>query len=159
PMRVEALAGNSPDIRASLAMFFAGRGAAADALRNWNMLPEDQKASNAQLPKVMAQAIYDQRSFRQAVAFAREAGMDLDAEPERVTNPGFETFVGSQGEGLFGWRIGRGDSTIDIMPDSGVKRSGGRSLRVAFKGYQKLELFNPIQIVAVEPNTAYRLTF
>jgi tetratricopeptide (TPR) repeat protein len=159
PQRVESLAGDAPDIRASLAMFFAVRGSAEDALRNWNMLPEDQKALNAQLPKVMAQGVYDQRAFRQAVAFAREAGMDPDAEPEKVTNAGFESFIGSQGEGLFGWRIGRGDSTIDIMPDSGVKRSGGRSLRVSFKGYQKLELFNPTQIVAVQPNTAYRLMF
>lgn len=159
PLRVESLAGSAPDIRASLAMFFAARGAAADALRNWNMLPDDQKAANPQLPKVMAQGVYDRRAFRQAVAFAREAGMDPDAEPEKVTNAGFETFVGSQGEGLFGWRIDRGDSTIDIMPDSGVKRSGGRSLRVAFKGYQKLDLFNPTQLVAVEPGTGYRLAF
>ena len=159
PQRVESLAGDSPDMRASLAMFFAARGAAADALRNWNLLSEEQKASNAQLPKVMAQGVYDQRSFRQAVAFAREAGLDPDAEPEKVTNAGFEKFVGSQGEGLFGWRIGRGDSSIDIMPDSGVKHGGGRSLKISFKGYQKLDLFNPTQLVAVEPGKTYRLTF
>ncbi|HCA58316.1 MAG TPA: hypothetical protein DEP46_10060, partial [Blastocatellia bacterium] len=42
---VEKVAGDAPDVRASLALFFAARGASADALRNWNLLTQEQKAA------------------------------------------------------------------------------------------------------------------
>jgi hypothetical protein len=159
PARVESLAGHAPDMRASLAMFYAVRGAAADALRNWNQLPEEQKTADPQLPRIMAQGLYDKRNYRVAVEFARQAGIDPESAAEAVTNGGFEKFIGGPTETLFGWRVNRGDGKLDIMPDSGVKREGTRSLRLQFRGYDKMEFYNIFQIVAVQPSTNYRLTF
>src|SRR6478672_1887400 len=51
PARVEALAADTPDVRASLALFYAVRGQAADSLRIWNTLTDDQKAESPQIPK------------------------------------------------------------------------------------------------------------
>jgi thioredoxin-like negative regulator of GroEL len=159
PASVEAVASDAPDIRASLAMFFAARGAAADALRNWNMLSEEQKAADPQLPRIMAQGLYDRGEYREAVEFARQSGMDPEAGLDTITNPGFEKFIGSDDATLFGWRIRRGNNRIDMMPDSGVKREGERSLRVSFRGFADTELYNVSQVVPVEPNAPYRLSF
>lgn len=159
PAKVEMLAVDTPDMRASLAMFYAVRGAADDALRNWNMLPPEQKAADPKLPKTIAQGLYDRRSFRVAVEFAREAGIDPEAAAETISNAGFEKFIGTPDDTLFGWRVNRGDGRLDIMPESGVKREGARSLRLLFRGYEKPELYNIFQLVAVQPSTAYRLTF
>lgn len=159
PAKVESLAGDAPDIRASLAMFYAVRGAAVDALRNWNMLPDEQKAADPKLPRIMAQGLYDRRAYRVAVEFARQAGIDEDAAAETIINPGFEKFIDPPDQTLFGWRVNRGDGKLDIMPDSSVKHEGTRSLRLLFRGYDKPELYNIFQTVAVQPQTAYRITF
>lgn len=159
PARVESLAGDAPDMRASLAMFYAVRGAASDALRNWNLLPEEQKNADPKLPRIMAQGLYDKRNFRVAVEFARQAGIDPESAADTLTNGGFEKFIGSPDETLFGWKVNRGDGKLDVMPDSGTKREGARSLRVQFRGYDKMEFYNIFQVVAVQPSTNYRLTF
>ncbi|CAN5732331.1 hypothetical protein BH24ACI3_BH24ACI3_14390 [soil metagenome] len=157
--QVERFASDAPDVRISLAMFFAARGASEDALRNWNMLTDEQKAEDPRLPRIMAQGLYDRRHFRESVEFARQSGLDPDATIGAVTNGDFEKFIGAPEETLFGWRTYRSDGRIDVTPDSGVKRSGNRSLRVTFKGYVKPELYNVVQMVAVEPLAKYRFTW
>ncbi|HBE83141.1 MAG: carbohydrate binding domain-containing protein [Blastocatellia bacterium] len=159
PSMVEKLAGDAPDIRSSLAMFYAVRGAAADALRNWNLLSEEQKAADPRLPRIMAQGLYDKLSFREALEFAKQAGIDPEASIGAVSNGGFEKFLGSPDDTLFGWNVYRGDARFEASVDSGVKREGARSLKVTFKGYIKPELHNVVQIIAVESGTDYRLTF
>ena len=159
PSMVERLAGDAADMRLSLAMFYAQRGASADALRNWNMLTEEQKRIDPQVPRIIAQGLFDQRNFREAVEFARESGIDPEAAFEAVTNPSFEKLIPSPDETLFGWKVYRGDPRLDIMPDVRVWSEGARSLRVTFKGYSKPEIANIVQVVAVRPKTAYRLSF
>jgi hypothetical protein len=43
PRRIEELAIDTPDVRASLALFYAARGSADNSLRVWNTLTEEQK--------------------------------------------------------------------------------------------------------------------
>lgn len=157
--QVEAIAGDAPDMRLSLAMFFAQRGAAADALRNWNMLSEEQKAADPRLPRIMAQGLFDRRSFRESVEFARQSGQDPESSVGSISNGGFERPIGNADETLFGWRIIRGEARLDVSIDSQTRHEGARSLRVTFRGYAKPELYNVVQIVAVKPSTAYRLSF
>lgn len=159
PKKVEQLAADTPDSRASLALFFAARGRASESLKIWNLLSEDEKGANPQIAKSIAQGLYTQRIFPQAFEFARQLGIDAEARTEAVTNPGFEKAIGAQDDSRFDWRINHGDSKLDIATDSSVRHSGARSLRLSFRNYVKPELYNLFQTVVVEPNKNYRLSF
>lgn len=159
PQRVEALAANTPDVRASLALFYAARGSAENALRVWNTLGDEDKARHLETAKQIARGLFEKQRFREALAFSVQTGIDPEAQVGAITNGSFEKFVGGPDDTIFGWRIYRGDGKIDILPDSGVKSDGSKSLRVAFKGYVKPELHNVVQFIAVEPGARYRLEF
>ena len=156
---VERIAGDAPDVRASLALFFAARGASAEALRNWNLLTPEQKAASDTLPRTIAMGLFSRRAFREAAEFARDSGIDPEARAEQMTNAGFEKFIGAAEETLFGWRVQRGEPRVDMTPDSAVKREGTRSFRITFKGFNKPEFYNVVQVVPVTPGASYRLTY
>lgn len=158
PARVEMLAGEAPDMRASLAMFYAVRGAAPDALRNWNLLSPEQQEENKKLLPIMAQGLFDKLELRESLEFAKAAGIDADANIGAVTNAGFEKLLGHPDDTLFGWNIYRGDGRIEISADSNVKREGNRSIRTNFKGYLKPELHNIVQVIALESGASYRMS-
>ncbi|PYS98586.1 MAG: hypothetical protein DMF63_15430 [Acidobacteria bacterium] len=159
PQKVEALAVDTPDVKSTLALFYAARGSADNALRIWNTLTEDQKPNYLDTAKRIARGLFEKQRYRESLEFARQTGIDRDAQFESVTNGGFETFVGAPDDTLFGWRVFRTDPKIDVLPDSNVKSEGSRSLRIAFKGYTKVDLHNVVQSVAVQPGARYRLTF
>ncbi len=159
PAQVEALASDEPDVKASLALFYAARGAAEDSLRIWNTLTDEQKAQHPDTARTILQGLYDKRYAGQALEFARQSGIDSEAQFETVTNGGFEKGVSSGEQTFFGWKIERTDSKLDIANDQSVKRSGARSIRLNFKGYAKPELHNVWQIVAVQPGASYRVSF
>lgn len=159
PQKVEQLALDTPDVRASLALFYAVRGSSKNALRIWNTLSDEEKAPHLKVAKNIAQGLFDKRQFQQSLEFARQTGIDPDAQAEAITNGGFEKFIGVPEETLFGWQVYRNEGKIDILPDSTVKTEGTRSLRIAFKTYTKAEVHNTVQFVAVQPNARYRLTF
>ena len=159
PARVEALAADTPDVRASLALFYAARSQAADSLRVWNTLTEEQKADSPQIAKTIAQALTEKKYFRQGLAFSRQVGIDPDAEVGAVTNGGFEKPLGSPEDNYYGWNVERGDNKLDITADSSVKHAGNRSLKINFRTYVKSQLSNPWQIVATEPGGSYSLHF
>jgi Flp pilus assembly protein TadD len=159
PARVEALAGDTPDVRASLALFYAARGQAADSLRIWNKLTDDQKAENPQIAKTIAQALTEKKFFRQGVEFSRQVGIDPDAQIDSITNGGFEKPLGSPDDNYYGWNFERGDNKIDITGDASVKHGGNRSLKMNFRTFVKPELSNPWQVVAAQPGANYSLHF
>ena len=159
PKKVEELAADQPDVRATLALFFAQRGQAEDSLRVWNRLTDEEKAPHGEIARIIAQRLHDLRFYRSALDFARQTGIDPDATFEAVTNGGFESFVGQSEDTLFGWRINRSDGKADFSLDSSVKTEGSRSVKVNFKGYVKPDLYNVVQIVAVQPGQRYRLTY
>ena len=159
PQKLESIIDDSPDVRATLALFYAVRGSAENALRVWNTLTDEQKAPHIESAKNIAQGLFDKRSFRQALAFARQTGIDPEAQVGVVTNGGFESFIGSGEKSLFGWQVIRGDAKLDITADSSVRSEGKKGIRLTFKGYVKPVLHNVVQIVAAEPGTNYRLTF
>jgi len=159
PVKLEQIAGDQPEVYAELALFYAARGRAADSVRVWNRLSEEDKAAYPNITKVMAQGLYDKRFFAQSLEFARQVGIDSESEPYTITNPGFESAISNPDETFFGWRLTKNEGKLDIAPDSSVKHSGSRSLRFGFRGYAKAELYNVFQTVVVEPNKNYRLRF
>lgn len=159
PQQVEALAADTPDVRSTLALFYAARGSADNALRIWNTLTDEQKPNYTDTAKRIARALFEKQRFRESLEFSRQTGIDPEAQIETVTNGGFEKFIGPPDDTLFGWRIYRSDAKLDVLPDASVKYEGIRSLRMIFKGYSKLDLHNAVQSVAVQPGGRYRLSF
>lgn len=159
PERVEALAVDTPDVRATLALFYAARGSAENALRVWNALSDEDKASHQDTAKRIARGLFEKHRYRESLAFSVQTGIDPEAQFEAITNGGFERFLGSPEDTIFGWRVYRGEGKIDILPDSNVKYEGTKSLRVSFRGYVKPELHNVVQFIAVQPGARYRLSF
>lgn len=159
PAKLEQLAGDGPDVRAGLALFYAARERPADALRIWNTLTDNEKARHPTLARTIVTILFDRRNYRHALEFSRQIGIDTEARPDAMTNGGFEKFLDGTEENYFGWKLLRGDNRIDIDSDGSVKHSGTRSLRVVFKGYGKDRLSSVMQIVAVAPLAKYRLSF
>lgn len=159
PQKVEELAADTPDVRATLALFYAARGSADNALRVWNTLSDEQKPQHLETAKRIARGLFEKQRFRESLAFSVQTGIDPEAQPDAVTNGGFEKFIGVPDDNLFGWRIYRGDGKVDILPDSNVKSEGARSLRISFRGYAKPEMHNVVQFIAVQPGARYRLSF
>lgn len=158
PQKVEELAVDTPDVRATLALFYAARGSADNALRVWNSLSDDQKAEHLDTAQKIARGLFEKQRYRESLAFSVQTGIDPEAQFEAITNGGFEKFLGNPDDNIFGWRIYRSDGKLDIMPDSNVKYQGLKSLRMTFRGYVKPELHNVVQYIAVEPGARYRLS-
>jgi hypothetical protein len=159
PARVEQVAADTPETRVTLAAFYAQRGAAADSLRVWNSIPEEVRNSHPAILRNITQRLYEKRFFRETLEFARQSGIDPEAQAETVSNASFEKFFGDPEATLFGWRINRSDSKLEILPDSNVRADGQRSLKLNFKGYTRPDLSNVTHLVAVQPSARYRLTF
>lgn len=159
PVEVERLAADTPGTKVTLAQFYAARGAADDAIRVWGSIPEEERARHPQIIKNIVQHLYSKRFYRQALAFSKQAGLDTDAEFEKISNPSFEKFLGETENIFFAWRVGRSEKGLEIGTDSSARADGQRSLKLSFKNYAKPELYNVSQLVAVEPLGRYRLSF
>lgn len=159
PAKLELIVADEPGVYAELAQFYAARGRAEDSIRIWNRLSDEQKLAYPNITKVIAQGLYDKRFFQQSLEFSRQAGIDADAQPNTISNEGFETLIGAADSTHFGWRLAKTDGKLDIAPDQAVKRTGARSMRFAFRGFSKPELYNLFQTVVVTPGKSYRLRF
>lgn len=157
--RLESLAGDNTQSRTQLAYFFASRGRAEDALRNWNLLSADEKAANSQFLKTMSQGVFEQGYYPQALEFEKQLGVDDDAQPEAITNASFEKTLSGETKSRFTWQIARNIPKMEIASDQNVKHSGNRSVRMTFRGFDQPALSNISQVVVVVPQKKYRLRF
>lgn len=157
--RLENLTTENSQSRTHLAYFFASRGRAEDALRNWNLLSDEDKATNAAFLKVMSQGVFEQKYFPQALEFEKQLGLDEEVQVEAITNASFEKILNSEDKSRFTWQVARNIPKIEIATDQNVKHSGNRSLRVTFRGFDRPELNNLSQIVVIAPQKKYRLRF
>ena len=157
--RVEQLAADTPEVRANLALFYAVRSSSEDSLRMWNSLDEEKKTEHIATAKIIAQGLHDKRLLRQALEFAKQTGIDPEAEQESVSNGGFENGWGKPEDTLFGWRVNRTDSRVEISSDTVVKFQGDRSMKINFRTFDKRDFYNISQIVTIVPGKNYRLSF
>ena len=156
--RLEQIAGDSSSVRASLARFYASKERAEDSLRIWNTLSEVDRKANTAIAKVIAQAFYEKRIFRQAQEFVRGLGIEPEAKLATIQNASFEKPIEDIKETYFGWKVSQVEK-FDIKLDPTQKHEGSRSLRLSFNGYSEPTLYNVLQYVTVEPSANYRLTF
>lgn len=156
--QLEKIVGNSPQVRANLARFYATHGQPEDCLRSWNTLSAEEKEENKPLGLVIMQGLYERKHYRAAVSFARELGREPLAEAEQIQNGGFETPIGGPKENLFGWGVSSTEK-VNLSVDGSQKHEGKKSLRMNFSGFNSPTFVNVTQIVAVEPGAHYSLTF
>lgn len=156
--RLEEIAGSEPSVRAALAKFYASKQRAEDSLRIWNTLSAEEKSADAAIARIIAQAFYEKRIFRQSQEFVRELGIEPEARFETIQNAGFENPFGNAGETYFGWKVVPKDK-LEVKFDPTQKREGRRGLRVSFAGFSEAALYNIYQYVTVQPGSSYRLTF
>lgn len=158
PSAVETTIGGSPDAIAHMAYLFASRGEAAASLRNWNRLDPEFKAKNAVTARGIADGLYAQKRFAEALEFYRQLGL-TDALANRVTNGSFESELPLPADARFDWEVYRNEAKVEASIDTRVRRTGERSIRLTFRGYSKPAFYNISQIIAVEPETEYILRF
>lgn len=149
---------SEPAAIAHLAFFFAARGAAEPALRNWSRLSDGEKERFRYRAVLIADGLYIQRHFAEALAFSHTLGQALAAKPNTITNPSFEAPIGEAAESRFDWEIARNEPRLEIGADGRTARTGSRSLRFVFRGYSKPVLLNARQTVVVEPRQRYTLS-
>ncbi len=156
--RLDEIAGESASGRANLARFYASKESAENALRIWNTLSPEEKAANVVYAKVIAQAFYDKKIYRQSLEFVRELGIESGARGETVQNASFENPILPIRETYFSWKVSPIEK-VDVKLDPTQKHEGNRSLRVSFSGYAEPALYSIYQFITVESSANYRLTF
>ncbi len=157
--KLEQLADGKSDMRAGLAKFYAAKEMPEDSLRIWNTLSEEDKRRNQDIARLIAQALYDKRFYRSAIEFVRQLGIEPQAQGGVVQNGGFEAPIASDAkDAFFGWQYTRRDK-IEINTDPMKKKEGNKSLRFTFNGFTGIEIKNLMQIVTVEANKKYRLSY
>lgn len=156
--RLDAIAGDSPTVRAGLAKFYASRQQAEDALRVWNTLSEADKRDNEVIARVIALAFYQKRFYRQSQEFVRDLGVEPETKFETIQNAGFESAFPDGRDNFFNWGLVPQEK-LEVKFDPTQKREGRRSLRVVFNGFVEPTLYNINQYVTVERGQKYRLTF
>lgn len=159
PRQVDQFLSDSDYSRASLAYFYGSINRPEDAVRVWNSIDPQNRSSFSWQVKALARDLTHQRSFRGALEFVRQAGIDPDARPEALTNGDFEATIPPFEGARFNWSINRIDGKIDTALDNSTQRKGKRSLKFTLRGYAK-PAFNVLQqSVAVAPGSRYRLSF
>ena len=159
PQEVEQFLSDTEDSKATLAYFYGSINRPDDAVRIWNQIDPAQRPRFDWQIKALARDLLIHRSFRGALEFVRQTGVDTDARPEAITNADFESGI-AQNEGVrFNWTIHRIDGKIDAGVDNSTKRNGKRSLKFTLRGYAEPAFHTLQQSVAVIPGSRYRLSF
>ena len=154
PAQLERVAAHAPEPKAYLARFLAQRGLGAPALSLWDQLEPADKQRFQGVAWWMIQELYAKGNYRQAQEIARQIGQ-TNSTPESVSNPSFEEPVFNVPQDQFNWQVLSREKGIAVDLDSQVKRSGGRSLRITFRGQNRSDLSDVYQTIVVNPETNY----
>ncbi len=158
---IKKLFGNSPVLNSMLAAFLANEKRFDEALEIWNSLPlEDRKT----IYKEEGKALFTQMIAAKKVRDALEIFNQIAAEgeetfvPEQIANGGFERDVKPKNAPLFDWQLGDGLQP-QIGFDDAQKSEGQRSIVIVFNSADGRDFRNLSQLVVVEPNKNYELSF
>ena len=156
--KLESLAKDQKGVYSGLAKFYAGKGKPKKSLESWNKLSESERTANADIAKLVAQALFDKGFFATSVRFRDELGIEKGAGVGKMHNGGFEAQVPNPDGVLFTWKIVKVQG-MRVQTNGFKKRSGNRSLEVSFGGFNKPDINNVYQTIAVKGGARYRLSF
>lgn len=154
--------GNSAGARGQLMDYLINRKQLDDARKLWEGFNADErKAVRATGEKLMLRFLEAKR-FHDLLAMHTELavvdGTPTNAARERITNGGFEAAVGAPGTSPFEWQVVP-LAGVQMGLNERVRQEGARSLQLAFNAAGTLSFRNISQLVAVEPQTRYRLEY
>ncbi|MCA1816652.1 MAG: carbohydrate binding domain-containing protein [Acidobacteria bacterium] len=158
--------GDSPSARGGFIEYLVGRKYLDDALKLWRALGADaQRAQSASGGRLLG-ALAEARRYHDALAVERDllaASDESQLRPSdiavgQITNGGFESGVSAPGAVLFDWQIAPLPGA-QMSLDTRSPHDGARSLRVSFEASDNVNFRNVGQLVAVEPQSRYRLEF
>jgi len=155
--RVIDSVGKTAQARAQLVGVLAGRGRFDDALAVWASLSPEERRTHAPAGDALARALYGKGQQRRALRVLAEAGVEGIAEG-KVSNGSFESDIGQPGRELFRWDVTQA-AGAQIAVDARTAHEGRRSLRVVFNASGQVEFRHITQVIAVEPDARYRLSF
>lgn len=156
--KLEEVVGSTIDVKAGLAKFYAAKELPKKSLEIWNSLSEAEKEKNKSVAKIIAQALYDKRYLLTAVEFVNQLKIESNAKAESVLNGDFESEMDNNDLVYFDWKVTPAEKLrVGLSPIK--KYEGKRSLQIVFIGFDKTEINNIYQTIAVKPNTKYQLSF
>jgi tetratricopeptide (TPR) repeat protein len=157
--RIATEACREPRVRVVFAAYLIGVKRADDALRLWKTMSSDDRRRAMEGARALRKAFLDAGHFRAAFEVDRDIDAPGNGLPvtETVANGGFEEPITIPITQPFGWTLG---SNVQAKLSIGNEpHSGRRSLEVVLSATNKLDRINVTQLIAVEPNTQYRLEF
>ena len=160
PQKVAALLQPETDsTRLALALFFAKHTQSAAAAQQF-LLTNGTNGTNG-TSEAKAEALLDEllktRAFNDAYqVWARMRG--VPATGSGFFDGGFEGWLAT-GQAGFGWQIAPSIANVEMSVDTSEHQSGGRSLRVEFRGNSNPAASLLTQLILVKPNTHYRISF
>lgn len=149
--------GDSPPIRAALALYLAQDKKFDEAVQIWQNLPGGDKSIVA---KDLTQTLMTAKKHRAALtvhASTLEKALEKP-QAEQFINPGFENeiSVGAANSEIFSWQIADG-ANPQIAVDASTKHGGNRSLVILFSSVSGAEFRAVSQLLVVEPGASYQL--
>ncbi len=157
--KLESIVGNSAEVRAGLAKFYAAKERPNESLEMWNSLTAEAKQTNDQTARLIAQALYDKKFLLSSVEFVNQTGIEENAKAETIYNGGFEEKINDSADKVFfGWKILPAEK-LSIRQSQFKKHEDKKSLHLSFTGFNKVEINNIYQSIAVRPKAKYQLSF
>ena len=156
--RITTEACKDPNVRVLFATYLVGLKLYDDSLRLWKTLTPDARAKVVSPGRNLRKALLDAKQFRAALEVHRDLEpRDAVPAPEVFSNGGFEELITLPVTRPFGWTIGSNvQAQISIVNEG---HGGQRSMQIVLSATNRLERINASQIIAVQPNTQYRLEY
>ncbi|HEY0099889.1 MAG TPA: O-antigen ligase family protein [Pyrinomonadaceae bacterium] len=155
----QAISPHTATARTALARFFVKRGAASGAAA---ALLRQAGHDAGEARRVITSELIAAKKFREAYDFwssGRVGGAGAGrGEAGFITDGGFEGEINPQEFG-FGWRVEASPGGLTVSSDTQGARAGARSLRLDFNGEGWAQSPLISQMVLVEKDSRYRLSF
>jgi tetratricopeptide (TPR) repeat protein len=149
----------SATARTLFAIYLVGLNRPDDALRIWATNSPADRMGQTALGADLEKALIEAKHFHAALEVGRYIEAERGAPPalETFRNGGFESEIKLPSNRNFDWVI-KSVPQAQIGIDTGAHNGHG-SLRLILAAPNKLDAINVAQLIAVEPNTQYRVEY
>lgn len=156
PQKATALLQPETDsTRLALALFYAKHNQGAAAAQQFLLTTG---TSDAKAERLLDELLKS-RAFEDAYqVWARMRGVPATSSGRNFFDGGFEGWLAT-GQSGFGWQIAPSITNVEMSVDTSEHQSGGRSLRIEFRGNSNPATSLLTQLILVKPQTHYRISF